>query len=136
MAADIHELMHRDHRAWANEFNAWQDDVRVWQQEFAQAKSQFKELESAMAKHEEVLNHHASDMRLDEARSSSHEHALVEFEKGGAGEALPGMAKQHQLEDQEHVKRRQSHERLKRHRHELIARWRLLFRSLTDVSQK
>lgn len=136
MAADIHELMHRDHRSWASEFNAWQDDVRVWQQEFTQAKSQLKELESALVKHEEVLRQHASDMRLDEAGSSSHEHALVEFEKGGAGEGLPSMAKQHQLEAQKHAERRQFHERLKRHHHELLARWRLLIRSLTDASQK
>jgi hypothetical protein len=133
MTAEIHESMHRDHKAWESEFNAWRDDIRMWQEEYAQTRKKYQELETIWQKHEEALRQHASIMRLDELKCGSHEHAIAEFEQGASGADLPRRVALHQGEAKHHEQLRATHEKLKRYHHELIARWRMLIHTLESA---
>lgn len=126
-----HTNMHNDHRLWESEISLWRDDLRSWQQELAKAQGQVKNLEKALEEHAHILRTHASTLRLEEQISDAHEHALADFEKGGEGEELLEMSRQHREEAGRHAEHRAAHEHLKRLHHSILAHWNLLLKALS-----
>ena len=132
MIATTPMTMHSEHKYWESETSLWRDDLRVWQQELAKAQGEIKQLEKALENHAHALRTHASTLRLDEGVFEGHEHALVEYEKGGEGEELLQMARQHSEEAVCHTVHRAAHEQFKRRHHTVIAHWNLLLKSVRE----
>lgn len=130
MTADIHATMHHEHQAWEAENSLWRDDIRAWQHELAQVLASLKDVEGLLNSHGEALRTHAAAIRLWEMESATHEHALVDFEKGASGEELLPMAKKHQTETTKQTQHRDAHERIKHYHHALIARANQLIKAL------
>jgi hypothetical protein len=132
MSAAEHALMHGDHRFWESEISQWRDDLRIWQHELAKAQADHEQLVKSLEDHAVRLRTHASSLRLEEIAFDGHEHAIVECEKGGAGEELATMAQEHQQESARHITHRTAHEMLKRKHHHVMAYWNLLCKSLQE----
>lgn len=128
--------MHSEHRYWENETSLWREDLHAWQQELAKAVGEVKHLEKALADHGHVLRLHGSALRLDEQEFENHEHAMVEFEKGGEGDELLEMARRHGGQATQHGKHRAKHEQLKRRHHNIIAHWNLLLKALREAGEE
>jgi septal ring factor EnvC (AmiA/AmiB activator) len=127
--------MHAEHRLWESEISLWRDDLRAWQQELSKAQGEIKQLEKALEDHAHALRIHASTLRLQEQTIDGHEHELAQYEKGGEGEELFQMARQHSAEAGRHNEHRNAHEQLKRRHHNVIAHWSLLLRALREPAE-
>jgi hypothetical protein len=127
--------MHNEHRFWESEISLWRDDLRAWQQELAKAQGEIKQLEKALEDHGQVLRTHGSTLRLEEQTFEGHEHAIAEYEKGGEGDELFEMARQHTQVAGHHVDHRRAHEQLKRRHHTVIAHWNLLLNALREPAE-
>jgi hypothetical protein len=127
--------MHGEHRHWESEINLWRDDLRAWQQELAKAEGEIKQLEKALADHGQALRLHGSALRLDEQEFEDHEHAIVEYEKGGEGEELLEMARRHSAQAVHHDRHRAAHEQLKRRHHNVITHWNVLLKALQESAE-
>ena len=136
MTATSHMTMHSEHRFWESEISQWREDLRVWQQELAKAQGEIKQLEKALEDHAHALRTHASTLRLQEQTFEGHEHALVEYEKGGEGAELLPMARQHGAEAAQHAEHRNAHEQLKRRHHIVIAHWNLLLKASREPAER
>ena len=130
MTSITHETMHHEHRLWDSEIGAWRDDLRAFQHELSAAARELSQLEEAFKKHNMILQRHAASIRLDELEADAHEHALTEFEKGGEGQELIPLARKHLDEAARQDKQREAHEKLKRRHHEVMLRWRALWKAL------
>jgi hypothetical protein len=130
MATTSHATMHHDHRLWESEIGLWRDNLRAWQHEAAEAVSGVKKLEESLKKHEEALRTHAAAIRLAEQEFDVHEHALAEYEKGGAGEELIPMAKKHLDEAAHQESQRAAHEMLKQRHYAVMSHWQTLLNTL------
>jgi hypothetical protein len=135
MTATTHMTMHSEHRFWESEICLWREDLRVWQQEIAKARGEIKQLEQAFEDHAHTLRIHASTLRLEEQTFEGHEHALAEYEKGGEGEDLLHLARDHSEEAVRHSGHRAEHEQLKRRHHTTIAHWNLLLKSIRKPTE-
>lgn len=135
MTASTHMNMHNEHRFWESEIGLWRDDLRAWQHELAKAQNEIKLLEKAMEDHAHALRTHGSSLRLEEQSFEGHEHAIADYEKGGEGDQLFEMAREHNKEAAHHVEHRAAHERLKRRHHNAIAHWNLLLKALREPAE-
>ena len=136
MTSTAHLNMHGEHRLWESHISQWRDDLRAWQHELAKAQGEIKQLEKALEDHAHTLRTHASTLRLQEQKVDEHEHAIVEYEKGGEGDELVQMARDHSQEAVHHAKQCEDHEQLKRRHHNVIAHWNLLLKSLRDSTEQ
>ncbi|HVW37617.1 MAG TPA: hypothetical protein VHB99_09945 [Pirellulales bacterium] len=125
-----HTEMHSDHRQWASEDSLWEDDVHMWQGELDQAAAEIKKLESAFAEHRKSLESHVQAIRDYRASAERHERSLAEYERGEKGEDLIALAQAHAKEAEKQRHRRETHERVKRHHHTMLAHWRLLCKAI------
>lgn len=132
MASTTHEKMHLDHLAWTNEGCFWHDAVRTWQKDVEVALKEIARVEQALRDHEKELEIHAAAIKLYGQKVGEHEHAIAQFEKGGAGEDLPELAGGHAGEEGHQRQQRETHERLKQKHHVIMAYWKLLSRALSD----
>ena len=132
MTSTTHMNMHSEHREWESEISAWRDDLRVWQQELAKTQGEMKQVEKSLEDHAEALRLHASTLRLQEQTFDIHEHAIVDYEKGGEGDELFEMARQHGEEAVSHNKHREAHDLLKQRHHNVIAHWNALLRAIRE----
>jgi septal ring factor EnvC (AmiA/AmiB activator) len=128
-----HADMHRDHREWNSEQICWRNDLRSWQHELANAREELKQIEAALKDHETTLQKHGSAVRLSEQEMDAHEHALTEFEQGGAGDELLAMIQKHRQEASLHAEQRAAHERLKRQHHAVVARLRHVLAAFSEA---
>jgi hypothetical protein len=135
MTTTTHERMHSEHRYWENEINLWREDLRAWQHELVQAQSEIKQLEKAFDNHTRTLQQHGAALRLEEQQEDAHEHEIVQFEKGGEGEELFAMAREHSEEALRHADHRAAHEQLKRLHHTVIAHWNVLLKALREPAE-
>ena len=133
MSSTTHMNMHSEHREWESVISAWRDDLRAWQQELAKAQGEIKQLEKSLEDHAELLRLHASTLRLQEQTLDAHEHAIVDYEKGGDGDDLLQMARQHCEEALRHDEHCKAHEQLKRRHHNVIAHWNTLLKVLRGM---
>jgi hypothetical protein len=122
--------MHRDHCQLRSEDDLWWLEIAAWQQELQSALKDLSKLEAALKDHEKSLEIHAAAIRSYEQDVGEHEHALAAFEQGGSGGELVDLAKAHGDEISQHQRRRQAHERIKRHHHSMMAQWNLLLRAI------
>jgi hypothetical protein len=135
MTGTTHLRMHGEHRLWESDIGLWRDELCAWQHELAKAQGEIKQLEKALADHAHVLRTHASALRLQEQKVDEHEHAIVEYEKGGEGDELFQMARDHSHEAVHHAKQCDDHQQLKRRHHEVIAHWNLLLKALRELAE-
>lgn len=133
MTAASHDAMHAEHRHWEIETDFWRDEVATWEHELTKAIADLANLETALKKQEEKIRTHAAAIRLADLDVSAHEHALVEFEKGGQGVDLIPLAAKHKTEATRHSDLRQTHERIKRRHHELMSLWQTLLRAVASA---
>jgi hypothetical protein len=125
-----HSEMHSDHRQWASEDALWEDDVHLWQGELDQAAAEIKRLEATFAAERKALESHAQAIRDYREHAERHEHSLSEYERGESGEDLVVLAQKHAKEAEKQRHRRETHERVKRRHHTLMAQWRLLCKAM------
>jgi hypothetical protein len=125
-----HAEMHRDHCQMRSEDDLWRLEIAAWQHELETAAKELSKLKAAPKEHEKALQTHAAAIRAYEGDAGEHEHALAAFERGGSGGELIDMAKAHSEEISQHERRRQTHERIKRHHHCLMAHWKLLVKAM------
>ncbi|HVX63053.1 MAG TPA: hypothetical protein VHC19_20695 [Pirellulales bacterium] len=126
-----HNEMHSDHRLWDSEATLWEDDIQIWEGELNAALAEMKQLEEVLAEHRKGLESHAEAIRAARADRATHEHALAKYEHGETGEDLVVLAQKHEAEAEHRAELRQTHERVKRHHHTVMAHWRLLFKALS-----
>jgi hypothetical protein len=139
MTSTLHDKMHKEHRLWETEISQWRDDIAIWQKELADTEKDLARLKQAFEGRAETLRLHAATLRMLEQDSDAHEHALASFEQGderGQGEALVKFAKKHVNESQSQEKSRESHETLKRHHHETMARWNLFVKTFVAGAER
>ena len=130
MTSTTHAAMHKDHRLWDSEIGAWRDDIRAWQHELSATVKELSQLKEALERHHTILQKHAASIRLDEQEADAHEHALADFEKGGSGQELIPLARKHLDEAARQDKQREAHETLTRRHHEVMSRWKALWKAL------
>lgn len=131
MIVPAHIEMHCEHKHWREEIALSQEQINHWRQEFREALANAERLKDALKCHDEALQTHAAELDRECTRLQEHEHALAEYERGGTGQELIGMAKEHKAEAARQQERRSVHERIKKHHHALLAQWHLLFSALT-----
>jgi hypothetical protein len=131
MATADHMEMHFEHKQLLNELALWQEQLGLWRQEFREALAEIDRLKISLKSHDEALQKHADDLDRECTRLQDHEHALADYERGGSGQELIALAKNHTKELSSQLNRRAVHERIKRHHHSVMAQWRLLFDALT-----
>jgi hypothetical protein len=133
MAEFTHAQMHQDHHHWLNDSAMWRDDIEIWKEESQTALADLAHLEAALRQliksiqdRERRVNQHAQKIK-------THEQSLSEFERSGQGDSLQllTLAKAHQEEAGHHLQQCQSHERLKKDHHTIMAHWNVLLRELT-----
>ena len=135
MTTTAHEMMHAEHRYWENEIGLWRDDLRAWQHELAKAQCETKQLEEAFVRHARTLQQHGAALRLEEQKTDTHEHEIVNYEQGGEGDELFEMARDHSHEALRHAEHRAAHEQLKRLHHTVIAHWNVLLTALNPPAE-
>ena len=131
MATADHLEMHFEHKQLLNEIALWQEQLTYWRKELREATAEIDRLKASLKCHDEALQKHAEHLECECTRLQEHEHALVEYERGGTGQELIALAQKHTNELARQLNRRAVHERIKRHHHSLMAQWRLLFDALT-----
>jgi hypothetical protein len=131
-----HQTTHGEHRLWESEISLWRDDLRAWQHELAKAQSEIKQLEHALEQHAHTLRQHGAAIRLQEQTFNEHEHAIVEYEKGGEGDDLFEFARQHREEVVHQAEKRAAHEQLKRRHRNIIAHWTVLLKTLREPAEQ
>jgi hypothetical protein len=122
--------MHQDHTQWTSENDMWRCDIHAWQDEMKKATAELKNVEAALREHEKALQTHAAAIRLREQELGSHEHALVEYERGESGGELIALAKAHEKESAKHAQQRDAHERIKKHHHAALGQMAKLCKAL------
>lgn len=133
MNSNTHLEMHRDHRDWEMETNFWRDDLRAWQKELTQARAEMQTLQNIFAERERQLCAHGSVIRLHATEAEDHEHQIAVLERGDASTGEHLIKTSHADEAAQHLADRASHEKIKRHHHEFITRWRLLLFALSNL---
>lgn len=131
MTVSIHTEMHCDHKHRVNEIALWQEQLNHWRGELKESLRDLEQLKTALVCHDQALQKHAEELDRECTRLGRHEHALAEYEGGGAGEELVALAQAHRDELARQDERRSVHERIKRHHHSLMAQWHLLFGAIT-----
>ena len=130
MNAVSHAQMHSEHKDWQSENALWRDQLREWEQQTAKATEDLELIRSALAKHVEILERHAAAVRLYEQKSMEHEHEIATA-VAGTSPGIPNRTDgKHFDEIADHHQVRLRHEALKKHHHELMARFSLLLQSL------
>jgi hypothetical protein len=132
MTHSVHTEMHCEHKHLLNEIALSQEQLSHWRQEFREALGNVERLKNALTCHDEALQKHAEELDRECTRLQQHEHALVEYERGGTGAELVSMVQQHKDELARQSRARATHERIKKHHHSLMAQWRLLFDAMTN----
>jgi hypothetical protein len=125
MATGSHADMHAEHRRWLDDEALWRDELAVWHKELEAALAGLKQTDAGLQDHRSGLEAHGEDLRTEAEALAGHETALAEFEHGsvrGGGEELIRLAKAHRDAAARHARRRNAHERLKRHHHTVMAR--------------
>lgn len=133
---ESHLAMHGAHRQWSNDNALWRDEIALWQTEIKRLVEQLTAVKQALKRHQDEVRKHAAAVHLYQSSQDDHERALADYEAGGPGAPLVGLAKQHRQEQDKHQSQRALHERLKRRHHTLVAHWNLLLKSLTPVEQQ
>jgi hypothetical protein len=133
MTTLTHADMHHQSRFWQNEEALWRDDIRAWEEELTQTLAEAERLNAALSNHEKTLRSHAAAIRLHGQDEATHVHALAEYERGGLGADMLGLAHEHQEKINMHIRQRQAHERIKRRHHTVMAHWRLLLKALAEA---
>jgi predicted nucleic acid-binding Zn-ribbon protein len=136
MNASTHLEMHRDHRDWEAEIQGWQADLQAWLTELANAKKDLPKLEQAFSAHERTLQDRAAALESLFGDVSAHEEALADYEQGGTGQRLIGMAGRHVQQAAQRPERRDAHEQLKQHHRDLLSRWRRLWKATSPPTEQ
>lgn len=127
-----HILGHRDYRDWRSEDAILLNDIAVWQQELKSAAGEIDKIEMALREHEKALETHAAALRTCQQDIVAHEHALAEFERGGAGKEILELTQTHHGEHQKHIQQLAVHEGLKKHHYTIMPLLKLLVKAITD----
>jgi hypothetical protein len=127
-----HILGHRDYRDWRSEDATLLADIVVWQQELTNARGEIAKVEVALCEHEQALETHAVALRACQQDIVAHEHALAEFERGGAGKEILELAPTHHGEHEKHIQQLAVHERLKKRHYTTMSLMKLLVKAITN----
>ena len=130
MSAVSHAAMHQDHRDWQSENALWRDQLREWAQPTAKAVEDLESIKAALVRHTEILSRHAAAVRLYEQKSAEHEHQIAAAVSGSTPDLPIHTDGKHFEEIADHHQVRLRHEALKRHHHELMARFSLLVQTM------
>lgn len=116
-----------EHRYWKQEHDAWRTDIALWQEEYDAMQAALKQFELAVQRHGESLQDHGAAIRNHEAELDLQERAIAEHEFAGERPALE-VAEVDRLQQDRvaHFERRQTHERMKREHHRLVAQLEML----------
>jgi hypothetical protein len=121
-----------DHRQRKTDLALWRCDVGFWRQEARKALADLRRLEAALREHERALEAHAEGLSTHEELLNAHADFLPE--SGGCDDLDGWIAHaSHQHQASKHVRERESHERIKRRHHTLMAYWSLLLDVLGQV---
>ena len=85
--------MHATHACWQNENSFWHEELKLWQDELASTRREIADVAAAIERHGKKLAEHGAALTLFGQEAGSDEHALVEFERGSAGQTVPGLAR-------------------------------------------
>jgi hypothetical protein len=131
-ATQTHEEIHADHRLWENEIRMWREDTSAWQQE---QNALLAELERALGGHGRLMEKHAEQIGVHEGDIGRHEHFIAECEKTAreAGTVEESLSESHIQEEARHMGQRSTHERIKKHHHQVMARMRLVIDALNKA---
>ncbi len=130
--ATAHVEMHSEHVQWLGNYAMWRDDLALWRKEIDEAFDGLQKLEHALRMHDKGLQDQLNTILAEEQAVKGHEHALAEYERGGPGDDLLGMAKPHGVNAGKHAEQRRAHERLKERHHAVMAYWSLLLKTLAQ----
>lgn len=130
--ATVHTEMSGEHKQWQSDNCMWRDDLARWQKQAEQAIAALKSLEESLQKHRKALQLHQLAIATEEQELKVHEHAMAEFERGGAGENLLEMVGPHKEGASKHNARKEAHARLKKHHHAVMASWSALEQALSE----
>lgn len=131
MSSAIHTEMHCEHKHLRNEIALWQEQINHWREEFREALAGLERLKQSLACHDQALQKHAEELDRECTRLQEHEFALAEYERGGGSAELVSLAQRHKEELTLQARRRDAHERIKRHHHSLMAQWHLLLDAIS-----
>lgn len=130
MSDNIHADMHIDHRHWLSEHAMWREDIELWRKEIRQACKDLKGVSAVLDEHDKALQAHTEAIAGHEQSLTDHESALADYERGGQGDKLVVMAKDHKKSASRYEQQRDAHERIKKHHHTIIAQLSMLLKAL------
>ena len=133
MSSTTSEMMHADHRQWAEALSQWKDDLAIWHRELIRAGEELRQAGAALDAHAAGLDAHARLLNREDAEVEDHEHLIACVERGQAGHDRIGEAGGHEAEAARFRRLQDAHERLKRYHHELMAKVSVLARAVGEA---
>lgn len=132
MTAAVHAEMHQSHQQSLSETALWRDQIDEWQSELKRMLAELPQIEATLRAHAKALDDHAGQIVADEKEVCAHEASLADYERGGTGEQLIGMARSHDAAGCRHFRQREAHERVRRHHYGFCTKWNLLRKALSE----
>ncbi len=136
MKTAVHTEMHQEHLKWKSDLSMWRDDLEQWKSRIDLAVAEAKMVEESLRDHSQILLKHLEEINADERSIHDHESALSDFERGGQGAPLVGMAVAHKENAEKHAGLVAAHEHLKKRHHSIVARWNALRKALVLKNEK
>ncbi len=129
MVAQHHIPMHADHKDWEQDIKTWQQDIDNWRLEQAMFMAN---AESALRTEEAWLKDHVDAVGRHEQSVLQHEHTISELDRKESADPKESTARgtTHRRETETHGNLQLTHERLKRHHHQAMAKFAALLHAL------
>ena len=125
--------MRADHRHWNVRQLKWQADVNEWQKDHEQAQLQLAELQRLIELHGEALESHGKAIEQRQQDQLEHDRAISGYGTGENDERHEEiLAEKHLVQAKQLEVQSESHERIKKHHHTVVAQLRML-RSAIDM---
>lgn len=121
MSKTIHEKIHEQHQRWRADLEAWQSDVTAWKQEFEAALADLREIEGMLKDSLDGLGVHGDAVWEALQRVQAHEQVIDEESRLGENRTDREWRTTHEALSSQHVRVADTHERIKRHHHDVVA---------------
>ena len=125
-----HISMHQDHIIWLSDVKMWYRDIMVWKEELLNLEGSIKVIEDAFRNHMDGIKAHGEKVHSHSQFLEKHELDLKFLPEGSTLDSEIG--KGHNVEMQQHLALRDTHERLKKYHHQILA----LIRGLLHALEK
>lgn len=123
------EKMHADHRQWAEALSQWEDDLAIWHRELIEAGEALRQVGAILDAHAAGLGSHTRLLHREDEAVEDHEHLIACVARHQADHDRIAQAGGHDAEAVRYRRLLDTHERLKKYHHTLMAKVSVLARA-------